>query len=165
MTAPQQATQQALAVLTAHHTNGTLDMALAALGVAPSPREQFWHTNLEGILFWREFVKAGGFQLDPLMWSVEKDATAIMAGMIEAAIIKGWDASKAAADFLYLSGVSCDLMRADINTVVAGYDDFGEMITAMFSREITRAHLGSAVACGCADQSQLDKLDLPPEPA
>lgn len=155
MTTPQEATRAALTVLSNYHSNGTMDEALARLGVDPSPPVQFW----------REFVKAGGFQLDPLLWCVEKDATAIMAGMIETAIINGWDASKAAAQFLYLSGVSCDVMRADINTVVEGYDDFDAMITAMFAREINRANLGSSVALWYANLLSLEELDTPPKTA
>lgn len=135
----KQASITARSVLASHAREGTLMPAIDALGIPPTPPGQFWRVNQEAVLFWREFVKAGGLVLDPKVWKIDSNAQAVAAKAIEWALLHGKDGSTAAAHFLYESGESCDV-TVDSRTYVV------ERVTSLFTREINRAFKNSDAA-------------------
>jgi hypothetical protein len=127
------AAQKAIDTVTSMNQRGVLNEALFAAGIPSSPPDQFWKTNRVAILFWREYVKAGGLDLDPELWCLEAGAEEYIADAVEAALVSGLDPSKATAAFLYTSGVSADIMRAGINHQIDDVTDFGGHITMLFT--------------------------------
>ena len=139
MTTPSpitQATKAALAALKRRKLDGTLSYMLDDLGIPPTPPGQIWSVNKVAVLFWREFVIAGGLVLDPKVWRVDQGAEGVVADLIEQMLLTGQDPTKAAAHFLYESGLSCDLTH---DTVY----DLDKRVDTLFRREVNRAHLKS----------------------
>lgn len=134
------AVQQAVDTVADLNHCGVLGEALHAAGIPSSPPDQFWKTNRVAILFWREYVKAGGLDLDPGLWSLAAGAEEYIADAVEAALVCGLDPSKAAAAFLYKSGIAADMMRVDINHQIDDFTNFGDHITMLFTYWI---HLAS----------------------
>lgn len=132
----KQATRTARAVLVKHAHDGTLAAAIDALGIPPTPPGQIWSVDRLGIIFWREFVKAGGLVLDPKVWRVDCGAEGVVADLIEKTLRTGGDPAKAASHFLYESGLSVDLTNGTVY-------DLDERVGALFRREVNRAHLQS----------------------
>ncbi len=166
----KRATAAALGVLKDHMANGTLRQAIAGLGVAPSPPDQFWRINLDAILFWREFVKSGGITLDPALWRGDGNAAGELAQAIEGAIVRGWSGARSACYFLHDEGID---RQGLMNVPVPERNDFDHPVwTAVdfwFWREVNRSHLAVQVAQGIAHPSELAALDdtdvIPPPPS
>jgi hypothetical protein len=133
------AVRKAMQVIADHQSAGTLLSAMEQLGVQRSQAEQLWKVNRLAILFWREYVKAGGLVLDPLLWNIGAGAEVVMDDAVADALTHGKDGSKAAANFLYISGTSSDIMRVDIDHMVDEDTDFGEHITNVFTDSINLA--------------------------
>lgn len=124
---------------------GKLQPALDALGIPPVPAEQFWGVNREAILFFREFVKSGGMMLDAGFWQVENGASGALKDAIEAALVNGWSASKAAGKFMY-EGSANEVVQPNID--LSGYSDGQDRVNEVFCSEINRAHGEAYMAAG-----------------
>lgn len=126
----------ALAVIHEHVRHGTLASALDATGVDASPPGQFWRVHRLAILFWREYVAAGGLVLDADLWRIEAGAVNAVAQAVEWGFVHGSDGFKTAAQFLYLSGTSADVLRADLSHPIDEYTSFQDVIFELFCEAI-----------------------------
>lgn len=159
--AAEQATSSALAALNQHRQNGTLDAAIDELAIPPPAPEQFWRVHAVAIVFWREFVKAGGLQLNPDQWHLDRGAMQALAQAVEAGLRSGSGGVKAAAVFLYEGGASWEYIRANINDWVGDDEtgqEFSELLDDLFTREINRSHLAAQYLSGIIDRAEFDAL-------
>lgn len=113
--------------------SGEFQSACEKLGVPQEPENQFWRVNRYGILWFREFVKNGGLMLDTEYWAVENNAAGAVSDAIELALINGWGASKAAANFIY-EGPANDVIRTQVSP-----GDYEE-VTKLFLHLINKVH-------------------------
>lgn len=116
--------------------------------------------NEEAVQFVQSFTAADGLNLSDRLWRLDQGAREVLSRAIGQAVVSGWDASKAAAQFMYggqsipgdiaarLSGSKMDalLRQADLLT-----GDGGEVWKAdrVMRTEINRAH-GTAYMTGAA---------------
>lgn len=122
------------------NSEGKLKSATEALGIPKESAGQMWKVNREGILWFREFVKNGGLILEPTYWRIDNDAIAVLSSSIENALISGWDAHKAAANFIY-EGVANDVVQSQVD--LSDYDHISEVFLSL----INLGH-GNAYMCG-----------------
>jgi len=116
--------------------------------------------NEEAVQFVQSFTAADGLNLSDRLWRLDQGAKEALSRAIGQAVVSGWDASKAAAQFMYggqaipgdvaarLKGAKLDglLRQADLLT-----GDGGEVWKAdrVMRTEINRAH-GTAYMAGAA---------------
>lgn len=159
--AAEQATSAALAALNQHRQNGTLDAAIDELAIPPPAPEQFWRVNAVAIVFWREFVKAGGLQLDPYLWHIDRGAVQALAQAVENGLRKGTSGISAAAVFLYEGCATWEFIRVNINDWMGDDEtgqEFSELLDDLFTREINRSHLAAQYLSGIIDRAEFDTL-------
>ena len=111
-------------------SDGKLQSATEALGIPKEPAEQMWKVNREGILWFREFVKNGGLLLEPTYWRIDNNAIAVLSSSIEKALISGWDAHKAAANFIY-GGFANDVVQSQVD--LSDYDHISEVFLSLIN--------------------------------
>lgn len=112
-------------------------------------------TNVSAVLFWREFVKAGGVQLNPKLWRVDLGARKVLTDSIEEAIIHGRSSTRQCEYFFasdsHLLGASRDSWISDVVTDIEPDSDEDESIEdhvdGLFHHYINLAH-GSAYMAG-----------------
>jgi len=116
--------------------------------------------NHEAVQFVENFTAADGLKLSDRLWRLDQGAKEVLTRAIGQAVVSGWDASKAAAQFMY-SGqsvpldVQARLMGGKAGALVRQADllvgDKGEVWKAdrVFRTEINRAH-GTAYMAGAA---------------
>lgn len=114
--------------------------------------------NQEAVLFVQSFTAADGLKLSDRLWRLNQGAKEALSRAIGQAVVSGWDASRAAAQFMY-SGeavpldVKARLGAAKVDALVRNADmltgDGGEVWKAdrVFRTEINRAH-GTAYMAG-----------------
>ena len=146
----------------------------AALGVAPYTLQGVGATGIAGqavlqsaaamqvnqaaVEFVQNFVAADGLKLSDRLWRLNQGAKEVLGRAIGQAVVAGWDASKAAAQFMYSGqAVSLDvklrLKGAKVDSLLRTADlltgDGGEAWKAdrVFRTEINRAH-GTAYMAG-----------------
>jgi hypothetical protein len=112
------------------NSDGKLKTMTDALGIPKEPAGQMWKVNREGILWFREFVKNGGLQLEPTYWRLENDAIPVLSSSIEKALINGWDAYKAAANFIS-EGTVNNIVHTQIGP--PDYDQIDEVFQSLIN--------------------------------
>lgn len=112
-----------------------------------------WDHPKPAVLFWREFVAAGGVRLDPQIWRQEPGPVQGFAQAVETALTNGWASSKACTVFLYETPDRHDWL------IVGDGNELGGHIADLFSEAITRSHLAVQVLQGVARPSELERLD------
>jgi hypothetical protein len=118
-----------------------------------------WDCDQPAVLFWRAFVAAGGLDLSPKIWHLERGAMEGVALAIEQALVTGVDASKAVARFMYLTPDRHDWLKVDSGYEVAPCYCLDEALGDLFVREINRSYLAIQVLQGVALLKELDRLD------
>lgn len=114
--------------------------------------------NQEAVLFVQSFTAADGLKLSDRLWRLNQGAKEALSRAIGQAVVSGWDASRAAAQFMYDGrpvpmDVKDRLGRAKVDALVRSADlltgDGGEVWKAdrVFRTEINRAH-GTAYMAG-----------------
>lgn len=136
----RRATMMANKVILQLKTDGELQSATEALGIPKEPPGQMWRVNRDGILWFREFVKNGGLMLEPTYWRIDNNAIAVLSSSIEKALVYGWDAHKAAANFID-EGTVNDVVHSQVD--LSDYDHISEVFLSL----INLGH-GSAYMCG-----------------
>lgn len=111
-------------------TDGKLQSATEALDIPKEPAGQIWKVNREGILWFREFVKNGGLLLEPTYWRIENNAIAVLSSSIEKALVSGWHAHKAAANFIY-EGFANDVVQSQVD--LSDYDHISEVFLSLIN--------------------------------
>jgi hypothetical protein len=112
----------------------------------------------EAVRFVQEFAAADGLRLSDRLWRLNQGAKETMARAIGQAVVSGWDASRAASQFMYDGkpvplDVRSRLMAGKADALVRSADlltgDGGEVWKAdrVFRTEINRAH-GTAYMAG-----------------
>jgi hypothetical protein len=141
----RQATGAALSAMRAQQTPGM-------------PVAQWDHPH-PPVLFWRAFVAAGGLDLDPKIWNIERGAVAGVAKAVESALIAGKGAGKACAAFMWETPERHDWLRVDDAFEVAPCYSLDEALTDLFTNAINRSLLAIQVLQGLADAKELADLD------
>ena len=83
--------------------------------------------------------------LDARFWQVENGASGALREAIEAALVNGWSASKAAGKFMY-EGSANKVVQPNID--LSGYSDGHDRVNEVFCSEINRAHGEAFMAVG-----------------
>lgn len=113
--------------------SGTLKQACDALAIPPELPGQFGRAHREAIVWFRQFVKHGGLVLDPEFWRTEAGAVEAVSAGIEAALEKGWDSSRAAAEFIH-GGLADEVIDTQV------WDGDYDQISELFHSQINRSH-------------------------
>lgn len=116
--------------------------------------------NQDAVQFVQSFTAADGLTLSDRLWRLDQGAREVLGRAIGQAVVSGWDASKAAAQFMY-SGekVSLDLALRIKGAKLDGLLRTADLLTGaggevwkadrVFRTEINRAH-GTAYMSGAA---------------
>ena len=116
----------------------------------------FWKTHSAAVLFWREFLKADGLQLNPKLWRLETGARQAFADAVESALIHGHSIERQCQIFL---SSERHLIRLALNDLVsnadpeveADFDSDGSMrdhVRGLFHHYINFAHGSAYMATG-----------------
>jgi len=114
--------------------------------------------SLDAVQFVQQFTAADGLTLSDRVWRLNQGAKEVLTRAIGAAVVSGWDASRASADMMYggqtvpldvrtrVSGAKADALVRQADLLVG---DKGEVWKAdrVFRTEINRAH-GTAYMAG-----------------
>lgn len=132
--------------------------ATGIAGQAALTSEAAMRINQEAVHFVQSFTAADGLKLSDRVWRLNQGAKEALTRAIGQAVVSGWDASRAAAQFMYDGrpvpmDVKDRLGRAKADALVRSADlltgDGGEVWKAdrVFRTEINRAH-GTAYMAG-----------------
>lgn len=116
----------------------------------------FWKTNSCAVLLWREFVKAGGVQLNPKLWRVDLGARKVLTDSIEEAIIHGRSSPRQREYFFasdsHLLRASRDSWISDVvSDIEPDSDEDGSIedhVDGLFHHYINLAHGSAYMASG-----------------
>jgi hypothetical protein len=114
--------------------------------------------NQEAVRFVQSFTAADGLKLSDRLWRLDQGAKEVLSRAIGQAVVQGWDAARAAAQFMYSgqavpADIAARVAGSKADTLVRAADlltgDGGEVWKAdrVFRTEINRAH-GTAYMAG-----------------
>lgn len=120
-----------------------------------------WDHPHPPVLFWRAFVAAGGLDLDPAIWNLDRGAVAGVAQVVESALVNGSSSDKACAEFRYCMPERNDWLKVDDGHELAPCFYIEDALTDLFVNAMNRSWLAIQVLQGIADLAELDQLDEP----